>query len=161
MKLLIYNKPLYVTSIVDGSEQRVGAALNTETKINNYSAKKAYPSITKLVFCSSIGKIQYLSKSRPDSRNDQSMMYEVLDKFDKTYEYIMGDKGDEKEADNRLKSIRIIIENVFAQIKKFSITTHTFRFKNKKKSTHILDIHHKIWSIIAFLVNSYVEENYK
>ncbi|KAM9986357.1 hypothetical protein ACTFIY_010780 [Dictyostelium cf. discoideum] len=91
-----YDEPLFVTSIVDGSEQRVGVAIDSETKINNFSAKKAYPSLTKLVFCSPIGKIQYLSKSRPGARNDQSMMYEVqefLNKFDNSYEHIMGDKG--------------------------------------------------------------------
>ncbi|KAM9981589.1 hypothetical protein ACTFIY_003881 [Dictyostelium cf. discoideum] len=136
-----YDEPLFVTSIVDGSEQRVGVAIDSETKINNFSAKKAYPSLTKLVFCSPIGKIQYLSKSRPGARNDQSMMYEVqefLNKFDNSYEHIMGDKGfqeydgeeeeededdedkeheeddeyisDEKEVNKRFKSIRIIIE---------------------------------------------------
>ncbi|KAM9966387.1 hypothetical protein ACTFIR_006599 [Dictyostelium discoideum] len=108
------------------------------------------------------------------------MMYEVnefLDKFDDSLRVFKDQKNyiqnlfdenedyfepeyyisDEKESDARFKSIRIIIENIFAHIKKYSITSLTFRFKNKTATTSLLDYHHKVWCVVAFLVNSYVE----
>ncbi|KAN0055472.1 hypothetical protein ACTA71_008584 [Dictyostelium dimigraforme] len=49
-----------------------------------------------------------------------------------------------------------ILEDIFAHIKKYGIyiKTNPFRFK----STHnIMDIHHKIWIKIAFIINEYVD----
>ncbi|KAM9973414.1 hypothetical protein ACTFIW_010501 [Dictyostelium discoideum] len=96
---------------------------------------------------------------------------EYFDNFNGVNEYIMGDKGfqgaekvynkfiipefdkldsskplfgkelDLKESMKRFKSIRIIIENVFAQIKKWNITTHRFRIKINNACT----VHHKLY----------------
>ncbi|EFA85938.1 hypothetical protein PPL_01171 [Heterostelium album PN500] len=180
-----YGDSCLVTSVVDGSEQRVVVPLNSDLKICYYSGKKGFSSVNKLVFCSPNGKIQYMSHTRPGSRNDQGMMYEVgpfLNKFDDSFEYIMGDKGfqgshilykrfividredrkdgeddERKEADNRFKSVRIIIENVFAHIKKWAIATMNFRSKIDNFN-EILDEHHKIWCCIGLLINLYVED---
>ncbi|EFA84913.1 hypothetical protein PPL_01906 [Heterostelium album PN500] len=136
-----YGDSCLVTSVVDGSEQRVVVPMNSDLKICYYSGKKGFSSFNKQVFCSPNGKIKYMSHTRPGSRNDQGMKYEVgpfLNKFDDSFEYIMGNKGfqgshilykrfividredrkdgeddERKEADNRFKSVRIIIENVF------------------------------------------------
>ncbi|EGC30837.1 hypothetical protein DICPUDRAFT_83256 [Dictyostelium purpureum] len=51
------------------------------------------------------------------------------------------------------KSIRIIIENVFARIKRFSITSKTLRYKFKQGTFHIehvLKRHHMVWCTVAF-----------
>ncbi|EGC33695.1 hypothetical protein DICPUDRAFT_36298, partial [Dictyostelium purpureum] len=50
--------------------------------------------------------------------------------------------------------------NVFARIKRFSITSNSLRYKFKQGTFHIDNVlkkHHMIWCIVAFLVNCYSE----
>ncbi|KAM9991077.1 hypothetical protein ACTFIY_007107 [Dictyostelium cf. discoideum] len=155
--------------------------MDKEAKIIYFSGKKGYFSINKLVYCLPNGKIIHMAKSRPGARSDQGLIHEdsgFFNNFNGINEYIMGDKGflgsdkvyskfiipefdkplksidhDVKESMKRFKSIRIIIENVFAHIKKWNITTHTFRHKTQ----NICESHHKIWCSIGFLINKFVD----
>ncbi|KAM9977171.1 hypothetical protein ACTFIR_011029 [Dictyostelium discoideum] len=165
----------------DGSEQRIISPMDKEAKIIYFSGKKGYFSINKLVYCLPNSKIIHMAESRPGARSDQGLIHEdsgFFNNFNGINEYIMGDKGflgsdkvynkfiipefdkphksidlDVKESMKRFKSIRIIIENVFAHIKKWNITTHTFRHKIQ----NICESHHKIWCSIGFLVNIFVD----
>ncbi|KAF2068267.1 hypothetical protein CYY_010409 [Polysphondylium violaceum] len=174
-----------ITSVVDGSEQRSGVPHSVDQQNSFYSGKKKYSSITKLVYaCPSTGKIMHMGESHPGSKNDMGLFQSdqvFLAKFNKDFEYIMGDKGfrflenyypkittlqkgektEEKERiDKELKSIRIIIENVFAKIKGFWICSNTTRWKFQScgnESSSPLDLLtklHQIWCIIGFLINS-------
>ncbi|EGC35985.1 hypothetical protein DICPUDRAFT_23451, partial [Dictyostelium purpureum] len=65
-----------------------------------------------------------------------------------------------KQQEKIQKSIRIIIENVFARIKRFSITSNTLRYKFKQGTFHIEHVfkrHHMVWCTVAFLINCYSE----
>ncbi|KAM9964563.1 hypothetical protein ACTFIW_004333 [Dictyostelium discoideum] len=176
-----FNKNIRVYSVCDGSEQRIISPLDKKAKIIFFSGKKGYFSINKLVYCLPNGKIIHMAESRPGARSDQGLVHEdtgFFNNFNVTNQYIMGDKGflgsdkvyskfiipefdkpnknidiEVKESMKRFKSIRIIIENVFAHIKKWSITTHIFRHKTE----HICQYHHKIWCSVGFLVNTFVE----
>eukprot|EP01133_Synstelium_polycarpum_P014254 gene14254-16823_t len=133
--------PYNITAVVDGVEQRVAVPTSRESKTNFYSAKKAYNSVTKLVYANPQGKIMAISNSASGAHNDMGLVHRskmMLDTFDIPWEYVIGDKGF-RGADKlherfliprakgynkqdpllyaeqkRFKSIRIIIENVFA-----------------------------------------------
>ncbi|KAM9952822.1 hypothetical protein ACTFIR_007878 [Dictyostelium discoideum] len=144
-----FNKNIRVFCVCDGSEQRIISPMDKEAKIIYFSGKKGYFSINKLVYCLPNSKIIHMAESRPGARSDQGLIHEDSE-FDKPHKSI---DLDVKESMKRFKSIRIIIENVFAHIKKWNITTHTFRHKIQ----NICESHHKIWCSIGFLVNIFVD----
>ncbi|EGG19749.1 hypothetical protein DFA_06849, partial [Cavenderia fasciculata] len=173
------NESCMVTSVADGSEQRISVPMDSEIAMNFYSGKKGYFSITKLVFCTPTGKIIFMSKSRPGSRNDINLANEsraFYSKLDEVLEFILGDKGfigchgmykhflvndrnpkasfNRGEADKRFKAIRIIIENVFAHMKKWEACKATLRIKFSDPSK-ILQQHDQIWSVVGYLTNKY------
>ena len=62
--------------------------------------------------------------------------------------------GDRKEFNHELSHYRIIVENVFAQIKKWKICSFplNLKFKNMRDA---LEKHDKIWRTIAFFTNKF------
>jgi hypothetical protein len=162
----------FVALILDGSEQPIHESKKKFIKNITYSNKKKQHSLTKLIFCNSIGKIVFLSKSYVGSISDlnlaempENSLYELL----QDNEFIIGDSG--FQGLSRLKIIsyatfkdtsykktflrfRSVIENVIAMIKSWKICKLEFRaYKQNFEETKILN--HKVWTIVSCLCNLY------
>ncbi|KAL9647835.1 hypothetical protein ABK040_008110 [Willaertia magna] len=130
--------------------------------------------------CSLYGKIYHISLSYEGSKNDMNLIdfgenhfWTCLDES----EYICGDKGfrglqhywknivlpfigsdlneKEKEFNNEVASIRIVVENVFSQIKKWKVCKHPFRTNiNNIEKAKVW--HNKVWVVVGGLFNDFV-----
>ncbi|KAM9984102.1 hypothetical protein ACTFIY_000809 [Dictyostelium cf. discoideum] len=172
------------TLVVDGSEQQITIPLNIDVRNMLFSGKKGKSTLTLLVYCCpKTGKITHIGFPCGGCKNDINLFDRDQDKFisklDSKLETILADKGFrgldrvykniqtiprgkrsdyQKTIDNKQKSIRIIIENVFARIKQFYMASMSLRYKFKKDSIDIdkvLRRHHLAWCSIGYLVNKY------
>jgi len=131
--------------------------------------------------CSPTGKIYYLSQSYPGSINDQTAynLSKLHTKIPKD-EYMLLDAGfahvenypnvivtlkkphdrdlnDAKSKyNNNIKKVRIVVENVFSQIKKWSICRDVLRVNVTDGTAE--QLHNKVWTIVAALHNEYGEQ---
>jgi hypothetical protein len=163
-----------IVMVVDGAEQATTASKDKNIKAVLFSGKKKYHTFTKLLGVSPKGKVWFVSPSYFGSVNDLNLMQmpenAVYEKLTKK-EYIAGDKGFRgmtkqriltnpvgapKRVDKSFKKIRVIVENVICELRKWRICDHTFRSTNKNKSwVPALEKHHKIWFVCCGLFNLY------
>ena len=59
-----------------------------------------------------------------------------------------------KDLNTELKTYRIIVENYFAQLKKFKILQLTFRCKGELSD--ILTKHHQVWVVCAGIMDEFI-----
>lgn len=171
-----------ISVVVDGSEQPCSKSNDTRIERHCFSGKKHLHTFTKLLFVSPQGKIYMMSRSQGGSFNDMGLIAleeNHLWRFLSPDEIIIGDKGfqglhryncpsltpykkfhgyltpDEQYFNRDFASIRIVVENVFAQIKKWRCCADRFRWQGS-----IVDAkerHHKIWSIVGMFVNRFTK----
>ncbi|MFN3692273.1 MAG: transposase family protein [Fervidobacterium sp.] len=168
-----------ITIVIDGSEQQVKLCSKTAIEKATYSGKKKKHTFTLMLACSPKGHIYYLSPTYNGSKND-IIVYEfsenwIHDKIDSD-EGISADlayssivkyhkltfipksqrnmEDEENEEEGELKSIRVIVENVFRRIKEWKICKDKLRVPLINLEETQLK-HHKIWVVAAFFVNSY------
>ncbi|KAM9989433.1 hypothetical protein ACTFIY_005486 [Dictyostelium cf. discoideum] len=169
-----------ITMVVDGSEQQISIPLDEDVRNYLYSGKKGKSTLTLLVYCCpKSGKILHIGSACGGSKNDINLFErdkEFISKLEKEKEFILGDRGfvgvdrivltiqkgkrdnEQKKTDISQKSIRIIIENVFAKIKTFYITSLPLRYKFSVGSIdtdNVQEKHHKTWCAVGFIVNLY------
>jgi len=137
--------------------------------------------ITLLLACSPHGKIYYISPSYGGSVNDQTAynLVELHKKFNKA-EGILCDAGfarvddyenfitslkkppngeltlDEVEFNNNIKTVRIVVENVFSQIKKWAVCREMIR--EGVEDNQAAEFHNQCWTIVSALHNIYGED---
>jgi hypothetical protein len=170
-----------VTVIIDGSEQQVSVSLFREIERGTFSGKKAKHTFTILLAVAPNGKIYYLSPSQPGAKHDfavislpENFFWRHLEEF----EAIGADKGyvgldklvapnpvilpvskpktrEQEEFNNEFAAIRTIVENVFAQIKKWKMCKNTFKINGDINNAK--EKHNQIWRAACFLVNEYVD----
>lgn len=168
---------IIIALVVDNSEQEIYKSGSKVVEQLFYSGKKSYHSVSVLLGCSPNGCIYFLSASYPGSRNDQSIA--SMTENEKYFVWLEGDewvssdsgfalrlmnhyKGYQKstkcsrqiDENNKFAAVRTVVENVFAQIKRWRVCGDQFRFKGKWEN--LLEMHHEYWYIVAWMVNSYV-----
>lgn len=168
--------------VIDGCEQRVKIPSDKLNERSLYSGKKRTHTFTVMLACAPDGTIYFLSCSYNGSKNDMNI-YEMsenqIHRGMMSDEAIVADKGyvgvaqyhpkivlpilgeeksltnEEIAYNNEQKKHRIVVENVFAHIKKYNICSHVFRSPvsnveiSRKK-------HNEIWVICAGMVNEFV-----
>jgi hypothetical protein len=138
-------------------------------------------SLLLLLGCSPHGKIYYISQSFAGSINDQAALNitKVHTKLS-TSEGILCDAGfariegydnfisslkkpangalteEEDQYNNNIKTVRIVVENVFSQIKRWRICSDINRASIERNAAEKL--HHCSWTIVAALHNLYGED---
>jgi len=174
------NKVVPVTVCIDGSEQPVFKASDRLTEELHFSGKKGKHTLSLLLACSPSGKIYWISNSYPGSVNDQGMYNIPTNQFHQRLtkdEGIVLDAGftsvlnydnfmvslkkppneeltpEQENFNNKLKSIRIVVENVFASIKRWHICRDSIRASVGTEEAQ--EFHHKFWVIIAALHNMF------
>ena len=78
-----------------------------------------------------------------------------------SFQYITGHKGDltknEKEENDHIKQIRIIIEMVINQIKKWKICGDKLRNKIQDNDlSNLIEKHHRNWIVCSYLTNEFI-----
>ncbi|KAM9965388.1 hypothetical protein ACTFIW_005204 [Dictyostelium discoideum] len=138
-----------ITMVVDGSEQQISIPLDEDVKNFLYSGKKGKSTLTLLVYCCpKSGKILHVGSACGGSKNDINLFErdkDFISKLEREKEFILGDRG-------------IIIENVFAKIKRFYITSLPLRYKFSVGSIdtdNVQEKHHKTWCAVGYIVNLY------
>jgi len=179
---IIANKTRCITVCIDGSEQQIYKPSDSTIEEFHYSGKKAKHTLSLLLACSPRGKIYWISKSYAGSINDQGILNIPENQFHK---FISPDNGilcdagftavegypnfivslkkpklDELtpiqlEYNRNIKTIRIVVENVFSQLKRWAICSDLLRSPVINGSAN--EFHHKIWRIVAALHNIYGE----
>ncbi|KAM9974801.1 hypothetical protein ACTFIW_008268 [Dictyostelium discoideum] len=169
-----------ITMVVDGSEQQISIPLDEDVKNFLYSGKKGKSTLTLLVYCCpKSSKILHVGSACGGSKNDINLFErdkDFISKLEREKEFILGDRGfvgvdklvltipkgkrdkEQKKVDINQKSIRIIIENVFAKIKRFYITSLPLRYKFSVGSIdtdNVQEKHHKTWCAVGYIVNLY------
>lgn len=146
----------------------------------HWSAKKGQHSFTLIILCGLDGKLYWISESYPGGVTDQMLVRlpeiaRVLKCVFKDGIFVLGDaafKGLykegvlvytpiepniapltawEEEKNEEFRSMRIIVENVIRQFKRFRICSDKFQSKDK-------DLHHLVWTAIGVIVNLYARE---
>lgn len=160
------------TFILDGSEQPCLSSGDAMTDNEFYSAKKGKHTVTVLMITNIVGDILYLSPSFPGINTDNNLVQETMGAWIHQFENDengIGDAGFDglrKEGicidtppDDRasalyrqIASIRIRIEQKFAEIKRWRATKETLRIVPTKREK-LLDTHHKYWTLAAVFVN--------
>jgi len=148
----------------------------------HYSGKKAKHTLSLLFACSPKGKIYWISDSYAGSLNDQGI-YNIpenqLHKFIAPDNGILCDAGfsgivghpnfivalkaprngvltaQQLQYNNNIKSIRIVVENVFSQLKRWAICSDALRYTVINGIA--CEFHHKAWRVVAALHNRYGE----
>lgn len=162
-----------ISEVVDGSEQDFESPGNKFEEQSTYSGKAHAHTRNIQISCSpKQGFIYTCSKSERGAKNDinnyskpTNRLHEHLDKDegiagDQIYAFINSTYGclvvtpipdletardsAKKKYNQDFKAIRIIIENIFCQIKKWKICSHVFR--------HSPEIHSAVWKAAAILV---------
>jgi len=164
---------------VDGSEQQIYKPSSSTLDSFHYSGKKSKHTFTKLLACSPRGKIYYLSQSFPGSVNDQAVYnqcnlhlkvpanYGII--CDSGYAPVEGypnvvvslKKPPDRELtdtevayNNEIKKIRIVVENVFSQLKQWAICSDVLRL-HVTLDGDAEHSHHRVWAIVSALHNLY------
>ena len=159
------------TFIIDGSEQPCLSSRDMMRDTEFYSAKKGKHTVTILMIMSIKGQILYLSSSFPGISTDKQLVQETKDEWMWAFdaeENGLGDLGftmrgdgtciDTPPADRasplyrQMASIRIRIEQKFAEIKKWRATKETLRIPPAKREKLLLT-HNKYWTLAAVFVN--------
>jgi len=173
-----------VTVVIDGTEQQVQISRSKFIEQACYSGKKNLHTFTLMIAVSPNGRIYYVSPSYTGSKNDlkvysftENQIHLHLDQD----EYIMADGGYqslpeyhpaiiiihqganqkqltemEQNYNNEVSSIRTVVENVIAHVKKWKICRYTLRLKGLKDLKVGLEQHHKIFVCCAALVDKFV-----
>jgi len=178
----ITNEAIPIVMCIDGSEQQVLKCGDSSTEQLHWSAKKGKHTYIKLLACAPTGEIYFLSKTYPGGANDQAI-YNIpenqLHKMVDIDEGALMDAGfaivpdqpkfvpakkkpnnselstADLEFNRRIKEIRIVVENVFASIKRWSICSDIIRLPVKDGSCK--EFHNKVWTIVAAFHNKYGE----
>jgi hypothetical protein len=160
------------TFVIDGSEQPVSSASDPVTNYEFYSAKKKQHSVNILMAVTPDGLILYLSTSFGSGTVDITMT--TLTKSDwyaklGASEWGLCDAGfnglcgewrmlPPPKRGNPFYRVhsraRIIVEQKFADIKDWRAAREPIRMSMADKES-LLTTHHKIWTVIAVLVNDY------
>jgi len=173
------HKPIIMC--IDGSEQEVQKSEDKSLDEFHYSGKKAKHTLTILLACSPTGKIYYLSQSYPGSINDQTTFnlaqlhkkvpHDECMLLDAGFAHVEGydnvivslkkpQNGEltdvETNYNNNIKKVRIVVENVFSLIKKWSICRDVLRVNVTDGTAE--QLHNKVWTIVAALHNEYGEQ---
>jgi hypothetical protein len=161
------------TFVLDGSEQPATGSANPILDTSFYSAKKKKHTVNILVVASLNKKILYISPSYPGSVNDieivrrtRHLWYDLLEKNENG----LGDNGfnglDEdgiqidsppdrnSPAYKIFSSQRIIIENVFADLKDWGVLHDEIRMPVAHKE-ELLETHNKNWRVVCGLLNKF------
>lgn len=162
----------FVTWIVDGSEQPV---LNSDLITRDaefYSKKKKQHSINVLMVIDMTGRFLYLSPSMPGSSNDAMMSTATEDEWLGVLEdeWGLADSGFRGLIDKGYKvftpptkrnalynlhsSFRVLVEQRFAALKQWRACRDPLRISPTNR-TALLAHDHKIWTIVAVLLNDY------
>jgi hypothetical protein len=168
------------TFAIDGSEQGVTGSSHPVTDTRFYSAKKKKHTINIVAICSLNGKVLWLSPSYPGSFNDNTITRETFEEWaDELHPIEVGaadsgfnglpadgipiettpNKKGSKAVYRAFCKVRIIIENVFGDIKNYRICKDELRvpFTNEENDL-ILEHHQKIWTIAAVFINEYRQD---
>lgn len=169
-----------INLVGDGVEQPVSKSIEKLIEKTLFSGKKCQHTFTKLVYCSANGYVFFASDTYTGSKTDaqlvslpENFIWEHLD----SDEYIALDKGfkgfqqywknvvlpfmyakeDALESEhiqfnNKFKSIRTVIENVFCAAKKFRICSDKLRVKTTKLA-HAKEVHNMAWRSCLGIVN--------
>ena len=167
-------KNQWVTIVLDGTEQQIYKPIDNENEKLVYSGKKKYHSLSKLIACSPKGRIYWISQSYEGSKTDASLYLLsenwIHNKITNN-EYIIADKAwqgwaneriispikgklneKNKKYNNKLASIRIIVENVIEKIKEWKICKFTLRIKTSDLQ-NAFNFHDKVWTVCVGLHN--------
>jgi len=177
------NKIRNITVCIDGSEQQIYKPSDSGIEEFHYSGKKAKHTITLLLACSPKGKIYWISNSYPGSMNDQGLFnltenqfhlflapdngilcdagFTAIDSYPNFIVSLKKPKNGELTPEqvlynNRIKSIRIVVENVFSHLKRWAICSDLLRSPVINGNAN--EVHHKLWRIVAGFHNNYGEE---
>lgn len=158
------------TYVVDGSEQPVLAPEKSRDNLLFYSAKKKKTTINILVYIRLDGRILHLSSSYPGCYNDNIILRStdrhLWESTLERYEYGLGDKGfqgmedlgiycsGKKGIGAELSRIRIRIEQRIEVNKDWRACKETLRLGGGDMR-RLLDIHHKIWTVVSELTNDF------
>jgi len=170
-----------ITMCIDGSEQEVCKCSNKSLNEYYYSGKKAMHTLLLLLGCSPHGKIYYISQSFAGSLNDQAALnitklhtkltpsegivcdagfarIEDYDNFISSLKKPANGEltAEEDQYNNNIKTVRIVVENVFSQIKRWRICSDMIRAPIEGSNADRL--HHCSWTIVAALHNLYGED---
>eukprot|EP01121_Diplochlamys_sp_Union-15-3_P010030 TRINITY_DN276_c0_g1_i3.p1 TRINITY_DN276_c0_g1~~TRINITY_DN276_c0_g1_i3.p1 ORF type:complete len:235 (-),score=19.71 TRINITY_DN276_c0_g1_i3:92-796(-) len=159
-----------ISIIIDCTEQAILKPGNKLKEQAHFSGKKKCHTMICLAACCPTGKIYYVSDSYNGAKNDPAVynLPEVLLHKRLQYdEWICGDPAfafisnhhpcittsppkptiskEKAKLNAELIPIRLVIENVFGQMKKFQILRQQFR--------HNIKLHHLIFKTVACLIN--------
>lgn len=175
----VHFRGVFVTVIGDGTEQQILISGNKYIEKNTYSGKKGKHTFTIFIACSPDGYIYFISFSYSGSKPDLSVLNyqenQIYTRLEPN-EWIMLDKGykdlkfarkvvpivgkseilleEEEIYNNDVASIRIVIENVNCEIKKFKICQFTFRAHITKLEEVRIE-HNRVWVVVAGIVNEF------
>lgn len=175
-----YFHSFLITVIGDGVEQQI---IDPDCKHLEYllhSEKKNKKTLTKLIWVTPTGIILHLGFSFIGSMNDISLINirneQIHEKLTKnefilldlgfigtskiSEQYKTGFKGklneNQKEFNNQISQIRIVVEMIINQVKKWKICSSKLRSKILSLETdNIIENHHMNWIICSFLTNQY------
>lgn len=168
--------------VCDGCEQPVLVSSDKDTEQITFSPKKGCHTFTKHAAVAPVGHLLRLSQSFAGSKNDiqtyrcdiQGQIHLLMEEDeciigDGIYGFLhkdhtaltpivkLKDQVDlydfEEEYNNELAVIRIVVENVFAHIKRYNICSHVFRGIGTLDK--VLERHDKIWTVVGAIVNMY------
>jgi len=176
-----------ISMIIDGVEQEIEMKVNKKIAKLARSGKKAKYTVTKLIGVSPLGKLMIFSRSYRGALNDMNLCHQLFTKsfissFTKE-ESIAADKGFigleevwsnvnivtpfkkkngnihemKKVWNNRLKTIRTVVENYFSQLKDFKILRYKFRANGTIEE--VVEKHHYIWTVCAGILDQFVFPN--
>jgi hypothetical protein len=161
-------------AVVDVTEQVVLRPQDPAQEQAHFSGKRRLPTAKNGLLVNESGEIRAVTRSYPGRTHDLTLIRQsqVLTKVPAAV-WLLGDSAfnglhndlpshsvatahkaernhpltsDHKLVNHELSSYRIIVENVFAHMKKFNILAHRFR--------HALDpIHSAVFTVVAALVN--------
>ena len=176
-----------VTSAVDGSEFEVERPVDNKTQYELYSAKKKQHSLNVLFVCLLNGLIIYVSKSQKVS-NDQSHWNasNLRKRFEGKKFGLVGDGGfyfnrkvdkkkihgftpykkptntqltqEQKDYNKKLSKIRVVIENVIAQIKNWRIFKTVFRHYDSTESKKNQIPFDRVVRVVCCLTNMKIKQ---
>lgn len=163
----------YITFIVDGSEQKCGAAEDLDANISHYSAKKKQPSVNIIIWTSLNGKILHLSSSYGGLYNDDYVMKKEGLLWQNSVNLKENERGFADSGFSGLSPsivtvpanrntlytlvahFRIEVEQSIEKIKNYGACNETIRMKLGINDEELHTFHHENWTIGAVFVNRY------
>jgi hypothetical protein len=166
-----------IVGVVDGCEQQVNRSRNKPLYDMTFSGKKSKNTFTALSVVAPDGTPLFRSLSQPGSRADNTLsrLDEMLPLPTTEDEYIMGDiefygmdevkeeivlpfkkngqplKSYETEFNHLMDGLRIVVENHFAQVKKYAVCSFPFHV-NHFSIEDSLNLHNMFWEAVTGIV---------